>query len=63
MSKMTQKGLEKTVKHYTQAGDYQSARNYIENFGDEFKTFDKETALKSIEEAEKGKNLRRNKKW
>lgn len=55
MSKMTQKGLEKTVKHYTQAGDYQSARNYIENFGDEFKTFDKETALKSIAEAEKGK--------
>lgn len=54
MSKMTQKGLEKTVKHYTKAGDYQSARNYIENFADEFKTFDKEEALKTIEEAEKG---------
>lgn len=54
MSKMTLKGLENTIEHYINNKDYESARNYVENFGDEFQAFDKEKALKKILNNEKG---------
>lgn len=52
MPEITQKALEQTVKHYIKSGDYFGAKNYVENFADNFKTFDKEKALEEIREAE-----------
>jgi len=54
MAKMTQKVLERTVEHYVKSGDYMGAKNYVENFADEFKDYDKNKALEMIENAEKG---------
>ena len=54
MPEMTLKGLEKTVKRYIKFKDYQTAKNYVENYADKFKDFDKEKALEEIEQGEKG---------
>ncbi|MDY9922792.1 hypothetical protein [Methanobacterium sp.] len=54
MPKITLKGLKSTIKHYTKSGDYEGARNYARNFGDEFKEFNIEEALIEIDRAEKG---------
>lgn len=54
MPEMTKNGLEKTVKHYIKHKDYQTAKNYIENYAERFKDYDKEKALEEIEQAEKG---------
>ena len=54
MSNMTITGLEKTIKHYVKAGDFRSAENYVKSFGDEFKNFNKEEALKLIKDAQNG---------
>lgn len=52
---MTKKGLEDTIKHYIKHKDYLGAKNYANNFGDMFKDFNKEEALKEIDEAQKGR--------
>ncbi|BDZ68598.1 hypothetical protein [Methanobacterium ferruginis] len=54
MSKMTLKGLKSTIKHYIDSGDYEGARNYARNFGDEFEKFNTNEALAEIDRAEKG---------
>jgi hypothetical protein len=54
MAEMTKTVLEKTIKHYIRFKDYQSAKNYIENFADKIKGFNKEEALKQVSDAEKG---------
>lgn len=54
MPEMTLKGLEKTVKHYIESGDYQGAKNYVDNFADNFDSFDKDKALEMIENSKKG---------
>jgi len=54
MPEMTKNVLEKTVKHYIEFKDYQTARNYVENYADKIKEFDEKKALEEIEQAEKG---------
>jgi len=54
MPNMTMKGLENTIKQCIKLEDYQTARNYIENYADKIKEFDKEKALKQVKDAEKG---------
>lgn len=51
---MTQKDLENIIKHYIDSKDYKSARNYVENFADDIKSFNKSKALKEIDNAENG---------
>ena len=51
---MTLKGLKSTIKHYIKHKDFQGARNYARNFGEEFKEFNTEEALAEIGRAEKG---------
>lgn len=54
MAEMTKNVLEKTIKRYIKVKDYKTAKNYVENYADKFKDFDKEKALEEIEQAEKG---------
>lgn len=54
MAEMTKNVLEKTIKRYIKFKDYQTAKNYVENYADKFKDFDKEKALEEIKQAEKG---------
>lgn len=54
MAEMTKNVLEKTVKRYIKFKDYQTAKNYVKDYSNKFKDFDKEKALEEIEQAEKG---------